>query len=121
LLSEMTTHASRCQLISSAVPHCHHFNGRPRRSFLSTIHLNTSRALTRQSLTGGSWKQMFSLFLLNNPATTEIYTLSLHDALPICGTSASNPGHMEVIIKCEPLRPGLPPSRNCGESSRWHS
>src|SRR5947209_17398446 len=23
-------------------------------------------------------------FLLNDPATTEIYTLSLHDALPIC-------------------------------------
>src|SRR5437868_14573204 len=24
-------------------------------------------------------------FFLNDPATTEIYTLSLHDALPICG------------------------------------
>src|SRR5437016_7917685 len=32
-----------------------------------------------------------SVFLLNDPATTEIYTLSLHDALPIsagCETSA---------------------------------
>src|SRR5687768_18009010 len=27
-----------------------------------------------------------SLFFLNDPATTEIYTLSLHDALPICLT-----------------------------------
>src|SRR5438270_991105 len=27
---------------------------------------------------------MFFFFFLNYPATTEIYTLSLHDALPIC-------------------------------------
>src|SRR5436189_1970321 len=27
---------------------------------------------------------MFLLFFFNHPATTEIYTLSLHDALPIC-------------------------------------
>src|SRR5206468_12758241 len=27
---------------------------------------------------------IFSLFFFNDPATTEIYTLSLHDALPIC-------------------------------------
>src|SRR3712207_8333311 len=26
-------------------------------------------------------------FFFNDTATTEIYTLSLHDALPICGTS----------------------------------
>src|SRR5690349_23505949 len=29
----------------------------------------------------------FSFFFLNDPATTEIYTLSLHDALPIWGRS----------------------------------
>src|SRR2546422_4570689 len=28
---------------------------------------------------------MFSFFFFNDTATTEIYTLSLHDALPICG------------------------------------
>src|SRR6266849_7941494 len=28
-------------------------------------------------------------FFFNDTATTEIYTLSLHDALPICGRSAS--------------------------------
>src|SRR3712207_9348030 len=28
-----------------------------------------------------------SVFLFNDTATTEIYTLSLHDALPICGTT----------------------------------
>src|SRR5687768_18176263 len=29
-------------------------------------------------------------FFFNDPATTEIYTLSLHDALPILGTPALN-------------------------------
>src|SRR3712207_7181425 len=28
---------------------------------------------------------MFVVFFFNDTATTEIYTLSLHDALPICG------------------------------------
>src|SRR5256885_11634199 len=28
---------------------------------------------------------MFIFFFFNDTATTEIYTLSLHDALPICG------------------------------------
>src|SRR5256885_11649190 len=28
---------------------------------------------------------VFSFFFFNDTATTEIYTLSLHDALPICG------------------------------------
>src|SRR5439155_24418844 len=27
---------------------------------------------------------LYVFFFLNHPATTEIYTLSLHDALPIC-------------------------------------
>src|SRR5215813_15359631 len=29
--------------------------------------------------------EMFIFFFFNDTATTEIYTLSLHDALPICG------------------------------------
>src|SRR2546430_9530916 len=29
---------------------------------------------------------IFSFFFFNDTATTEIYTLSLHDALPICST-----------------------------------
>src|SRR3712207_7945597 len=32
---------------------------------------------------------MFYFFFFNDTATTEIYTLSLHDALPICLASAS--------------------------------
>ena len=31
----------------------------------------------------------FFFFFFNDPATTEIYTLSLHDALPICFRNSS--------------------------------
>src|SRR3712207_9345819 len=34
----------------------------------------------------------FSLFFFNDTATTEIYTLSLHDALPISGRRRGRPG-----------------------------
>src|SRR5256885_12860416 len=35
-----------------------------------------------------SWRsQIVLFFFFNDTATTEIYTLSLHDALPICGQS----------------------------------
>ena len=30
------------------------------------------------------WKAFCTFFFFNDTATTEIYTLSLHDALPIC-------------------------------------
>src|SRR5436305_14899608 len=33
----------------------------------------------------------FCLFFFNDPATTEIYTLSLHDALPISANAADQP------------------------------
>src|SRR6266480_3268087 len=38
-----------------------------------------------------------SFFFFNDPATTEIYTLSLHDALPICG---SMPGYIWNFVMC---------------------
>src|SRR5438132_12893751 len=34
----------------------------------------------------------FFVFFCNGPATTEIYTLSLHDALPIYGVEAAGAG-----------------------------
>src|SRR5687768_18226378 len=37
----------------------------------------------------------FFFFFFNDTATTEIYTLSLHDALPIC---------LLRLVQCEPLR-----------------
>src|SRR5258708_1831561 len=33
---------------------------------------------------------MVFIFFFNDTATTEIYTLSLHDALPICNSSVEN-------------------------------
>src|SRR5206468_12118977 len=39
---------------------------------------------------------LFSSFLFNDAATTEIYTLSLHDALPIC--------HEDVVGICDAYR-----------------
>src|SRR3712207_7113217 len=49
------------------------------------------------------------LFFFNDTATTEIYTLSLHDALPIWAASPSAPGS----------RSGTPrPCRPCGSSRR---
>src|SRR3712207_6960666 len=33
---------------------------------------------------------MVSIFFFNDTATTEIYTLSLHDALPICSSCTMN-------------------------------
>src|SRR5947209_20262112 len=46
----------------------------------------------------------FFFFFFNDPATTEIYTLSLHDALPISSASlnrlsvAPDPGVLEVNL-----------------------
>src|ERR1051326_830277 len=34
----------------------------------------------------------YAVFFLNDPATTDIYTLSLHDALPICHVPSPPPG-----------------------------
>src|SRR5947199_10161592 len=38
---------------------------------------------------GRSRLSLYCIFFFNDTATTEIYTLSLHDALPICTTSPS--------------------------------
>src|SRR5258706_9674505 len=37
-------------------------------------------------------------FFFNDTATTEIYTLSLHDALPICGWMADRWGRMRPLV-----------------------
>src|SRR5437764_5791917 len=39
------------------------------------------------------------LFFFNDTATSEIYTLSLHDALPICGVDVPETG-MNRIVAC---------------------
>src|SRR2546426_7740510 len=51
----------------------------------------------------------FFFFFFNDTATTEIYTLSLHDALPICNlrsdlqSAASAPQTIKTIIQAVPL------------------
>src|SRR5438477_7142024 len=47
----------------------------------------------------------FSVFFFNYPATTEIYTLSLHDALPI--SFALSIAAMVVTALTEPVFPAL--------------
>src|SRR2546427_9760566 len=42
----------------------------------------------------------FTLFFFNDTATTEIYTLSLHDALPISSASASGPAEWLGSVVC---------------------
>src|SRR5574337_2180649 len=43
-----------------------------------------------------------SFFFFNDTATTEIYTLSLHDALPISSSTASAPIGPSTAGFCEP-------------------
>src|SRR5574340_581060 len=43
-------------------------------------------------------EQMGGIFFFNDTATTEIYTLSLHDALPILPTQARDPIELPVVI-----------------------
>src|SRR6266581_8138166 len=49
---------------------------------------------------------MYYLFFFNDPATTEIYTLSLHDALPTCsaGRMASSDTRMPRAPYHETIR-----------------
>src|SRR2546430_15559733 len=54
-----------------------------------------------------SLSQIF--FFFNDTATTEIYTLSLHDALPICASQQGDPDQTD----CE-QRPPLPGGERSG-------
>src|SRR5688572_31497438 len=62
---------------------------------------------------------MYFFFFLNDSATTEIYTLSLHDALPIWSARAAQSARGRVLA---PPRPGFGQacaSRYWRSSSRW--
>src|SRR5258708_39466919 len=65
-----------------------------------------------------------TLFFFNDTATTEIYPLSLHDALPISGAGAGGGGHLrlrQVLGLCGPRPQGIlmntVPARNNGEKA----
>src|SRR5688572_33502792 len=49
---------------------------------------------------------LFFFFFFNDPATTEIYTLSLHDALPIC-TGAAPSAVLRDVLQSWHLLQGL--------------
>src|SRR5947209_12745996 len=44
----------------------------------------------------------FSFFFFNNPSTTEIYTLSLHDALPIYRRQCARRSHRQQTVSRRP-------------------
>src|SRR5438034_3901567 len=63
---------------------------------------------------------MFYVFLFTDPATTEFYTLSLHDALPIyvrAVLAAAPRGALSSGARgrCDQDRPGPPPRRYPGD------
>src|SRR2546430_12628105 len=47
---------------------------------------------------------MYFFFFFNDTATTEIYTLSLHDALPIFGVSGQQHGLVTLDHRNQPVR-----------------
>src|SRR5258708_26663668 len=53
------------------------------------------------------------LFFFNDTATTEIYTLSLHDALPICAVVPA-----EMAIGARLVFPGVAPVRSGADDRR---
>src|SRR2546422_6334284 len=57
------------------------------------------------------------IFFFNDTATTEIYTLSLHDALPISGRG----DHPHLPRRPPPLRPLQPGGRADRKSTRLNS
>src|SRR5215475_16087839 len=59
------------------------------------------------------------VFFFNDTATTEIYTLSLHDALPICRTAPEPPG--ESAPRPWPRRPTAGASGPDGRSEEHTS
>src|SRR5438094_10648836 len=68
---------------------------------------------------------LFFFFFFNDTATTEIYTLSLHDALPIwsnaCGTSLPNPPPSRCPGVNPPPSVQTPPARSEEHTSELQS
>src|SRR3712207_7981866 len=53
----------------------------------------------------------YPLFFFNDAATTEIYTLSLHDALPICAGAVGHRRAAPLSSRCRRARPRGPLGR----------
>src|SRR5689334_25044797 len=65
----------------------------------------------------------FTFFFFNDTATTEIYTLSLHDALPICVYGPESGRRQEQADLACGVRPGISGSAGQGDrkSTRLNS
>src|SRR5258707_8766305 len=50
------------------------------------------------SISTALMSSFFFFFFFNDTATTEIYTLSLHDALPICALLRSRGGRLRALL-----------------------
>src|SRR3712207_8177070 len=68
------------------------------------------------------------LFFFNDTATTEIYTLSLHDALPISPArrlpgrrGATGRGSDGAAVRAQPRQPGGEPARALARRSEEHT
>src|SRR2546429_5533659 len=61
---------------------------------------------------------LLCFFFFNDTATTEIYTLSLHDALPICGPSAAIARGTSVRRSSWSWPRAVPPRRTRSTGSR---
>src|SRR2546422_7823757 len=62
------------------------------------------------------------LFFFNDTATTEIYTLSLHDALPICRERGEDGGcARDRGARAEGIRPLWPPGARRAARSEEHT
>src|SRR5437870_9632244 len=66
----------------------------------SLVHLRTQRHIPcmylREILKKRRLSYKLQFFFLNDPAPTEIYTLSLHDALPICRARVGVKAHQRA-------------------------
>src|SRR2546430_11841529 len=60
---------------------------------------------------------LFIFFFFNDTATTEIYTLSLHDALPISITPSSNPSGAASNTKSSTISASPPSPKHATPSS----
>src|SRR6266851_7501434 len=63
----------------------------------------------------------YFFFFFNDTATTEIYTLSLHDALPICRGHSQDGARLEELAPADADRVHRPPERPDRKSTRLNS
>src|SRR5271163_2403395 len=69
-----------------------------RRRALGAPHAGRGRVRSRRGSPRAGTRVHAPVFFFNDTATTEIYTLSLHDALPICVSAAAGEAREKVVV-----------------------